>query len=157
LAALLHLTAEQFRAAVIEKGIEINLRLVESPVFADYDRLKQVFINLLSNAVKYTAKGGITISINEADKKSRSADGASSALWEVVIADTGVGIPENDLPHVFERFYRADKSRGRDSGGAGIGLSIAAAIVRAHGGSIHAKSFSPEGSTGRGSVFRVLL
>jgi signal transduction histidine kinase len=144
LAALLRVTAEQFKAAALEKGIEINLRLVESPVFADYDRLKQVFINLLSNAVKYTDKGGVTVSVKSAAKP--------GAAWEASVADTGIGIPEDDLPHVFERLYRADKSRGRRSGGAGIGLAIAAAIVRAHGGSIQAES-----STNGGSVFRVML
>ena len=140
IADLLRITAEQFKAAALEKGIAIKLNLIESPISADYDRLKQVFINLLSNAVKYTDEGGVTITLEQ------TASGVS-----VCFADTGAGIPEGDLPHVFERFYRADKSRNRSTGGAGIGLTIAAAIIRAHGGSIMAES------NGQGSVFRVIL
>ncbi|GHV93417.1 sensor histidine kinase [Spirochaetia bacterium] len=143
LGSLLRITAEQFKAAAIEKGIEIKLDLMESPVNADYDRLKQVFINLLSNAVKYTDRGSVTVSVKGA------AD--PGAQWEVSIADTGIGIPETDLPHVFERFYRSDKSRNRSTGGAGIGLTIAAAIVHAHGGNIRAESAET------GSVFKVAL
>ena len=159
LARLVQAAAEQFARAARKKGIALRLELRESPVNADYDRLKQVFINLLSNAVKYTDRGGITVSIKEAKAPAR---------WEVAVADTGIGIPENDLPHVFERFYRTDKSRSRSTGGAGIGLAIAAAIVRAHGGTISAESSGEENdaaggvvSAGNvascGSVFRVTL
>ncbi|MDR2052116.1 MAG: HAMP domain-containing histidine kinase [Treponema sp.] len=198
LARLLRVTAEQFKAAANEKGIEIKLKLRESPVSADYDRLKQVFINILSNAVKYTDRGSITISIEEAGGGSLppapaphsgrsvlafgAASGASTSpsVWssappsagggppatpphtrrQVTIADTGIGIPENDLPHIFERLYRSDKSRGRrterfGTGGAGIGLTIAAAIVHAHGGTISAES-PPDGAS-TGTVFRVVL
>ncbi|MDR0585968.1 MAG: HAMP domain-containing protein [Treponema sp.] len=149
LADLLRITAEQFKAAVFEKGIEIHLRLIESPVVADYDRLKQVFINLLSNAVKYTDTGAVTVTVEKAANP--------GAAWEVSIADTGIGIPESDLPHVFERLYRTDKSRNRSTGGAGVGLAIAAAIVRAHGGTITAGSNGTEGSACSGSVFKVVL
>jgi signal transduction histidine kinase len=149
LADLLRITAEQFKAAVFEKGIEIYLRLVESPVVADYDRLKQVFINLLSNAVKYTDTGAVTVTVEKAANP--------GAAWEVSIADTGIGIPESDLPHIFERLYRTDKSRNRNTGGAGVGLAIAAAIVHAHGGTIAAESNGTEGSADSGSVFKVVL
>jgi signal transduction histidine kinase len=152
LAKLVQAAAEQFAPAVREKGIALRLKLRESPVTADYDRLKQVFINLLSNAVKYTDRGSITITIEEA----APAGGAFPAYWEVAIADTGIGIPETALPHVFERFYRTDKSRNRSTGGAGIGLAIAAAIVHAHGGKINAESGGGE-IGGTGSVFRVLI
>jgi signal transduction histidine kinase len=161
LAKLLQTTAEQFRAAAQEKGIELHLNLRESPINADYDRLKQVFINLLSNAVKYTDNGTIDIAINERQGSlpgcvsgrqplaaaspvgggdtdiphpGLSAPQTGSAAREVTIADSGIGIPEEDIPHIFERFYRSDKSRSRSTGGAGIGLAIAAAIVTAHGG-----------------------
>jgi signal transduction histidine kinase len=144
LAKLLSITAEQFKAAANEKGLEIKLKLIKSPVSADYDRLKQVFINLLSNAVKYTDRGGISIIIEEAARH-------EGGHWIVTIADTGIGIPEGDLPHIFERLYRSDKSRSRSTGGAGIGLTIAAAIVHAHGGTISAES------RGDGTVFRVGL
>ena len=143
LAALLRVTTEQFRSTAAEKGVKIHLRLTESLIVADYDRLKQVFINLLSNAVKYTDTGCVSVSIKKAL--------TPGAAREVSIADTGIGIPEADLPHIFERFYRTDKSRSRNTGGSGIGLSIAAAIVHAHGGSISAKS------SGKGSIFKVAL
>jgi signal transduction histidine kinase len=154
LAQLLRVTVEQFKAAALEKGIEITLNLTESnengtfAMVADYDRLKQVFINLLSNAVKYTDEGGVSISA----VKAGGAD--TTAFWELAVTDTGIGIPESDLPRVFERFYRTDKSRNSSTGGAGIGLTIAAAIVHAHGGTISVESPGPDG---RGSVFRVVL
>jgi signal transduction histidine kinase len=140
LAQLLYVIAEQWRPAAGEKGITIALNAHETFISADYDRLKQVFINLLSNAVKYTDQGGITIAVE---------DTTGGCL--VSVTDTGIGIPEGDLPHIFERFYRSDKSRNHRTGGAGIGLTIAAAIVSAHGGTIEAKS----GITG--TVFTVRL
>jgi signal transduction histidine kinase len=170
LAKLLRITSEQFMPAAREKGIELRLLLCETPIFADYDRIKQVFINLLSNALKYTDSGSITVGINKEGEASppapAGADAPSSAsplsggssprsappaAWEAFVADTGIGIAPGGLPHVFERFYRTDKSRSRCSGGAGIGLAIAAAIVRAHGGTISAES------AGTGSVFRVRI
>jgi signal transduction histidine kinase len=197
LAKLLRATAEQFRAAAAEKGIEINLNLRESPVSADYDRLKQVFVNILSNAVKYTDRGSITITIGEGGESPPERAAAEAGQrdknpsltppfapslapplafmefefmgfephgafppprWEVTIADTGIGIPESDLPHIFERFYRSDKSRSRSTGGAGIGLTIAAAIVHAHGGKISAGiRAAGRGGVSTGSVFRVTL
>jgi signal transduction histidine kinase len=171
LAKLLQGTAEQFRAAAAEKGIEIKLKLRESPVTADYDRLKQVFINLLSNAVKYTDQGSITITVEEGEGRGSFAAGTPdpdlgasaspatppSGPREISIADTGIGIPEADLPRIFERLYRSDKSRSRSTGGAGIGLAIAAAIVRAHGGRIDAENRQGRGGVSRGSVFRVVL
>ncbi|MDR1655761.1 MAG: HAMP domain-containing histidine kinase [Treponema sp.] len=135
LAALLNAAAGQFTQAAAEKDIAVNLHLAESPINADYNRLKQVFINILSNAVKYTDGGSITVSVKKGEKN-----------WDVSIADTGIGMAENETPHVFERFYRSDKSRSRSTGGAGIGLTIASAIVRAHGGSIGLES-SEAGST----------
>lgn len=167
LAKLLSAAADRFRPAAGEKGIEIRAELVPAPVYADYDRLMQVFINLLSNAVNYTDRGRITLRLSPLGK---SGD-AAGFRYEITLSDTGIGIPEEDLPHIFERFYRSDKSRNRGSGGAGIGLSIAAAIINAHGGRISAETGKPhaegekdEGGTGgtapecaRGSVFRVLL
>jgi signal transduction histidine kinase len=138
---LLQITVEQWRQAADDKGIAINLNTRETLIIADYDRIKQVFINILSNAIKYTDRGSITISLTETE----------NARCKISIADTGIGIPEDELPHVFDRFYRSDKSRNRSTGGAGIGLTIAAAIVRAHGGTIEAKN----GKTG--TVFTVAI
>ncbi|HAH63516.1 MAG TPA: two-component sensor histidine kinase, partial [Treponema sp.] len=137
LADLLEATAEQFRGAAFKKGIFIRLDLHSGTVYADYDRMRQVFVNILSNAVKYTDSGGITI----------RSDGK-----ETDISDTGIGIAPRELPHIFERFYRTDKSRARATGGSGIGLTIAYALVKAHGGSIRAESIP-----GKGTTFRVFL
>jgi two-component system, OmpR family, sensor kinase len=112
-------------------------------VQGDSDRLKQVVLNLVDNAIKHTPDGGrVTIG-------GENVDGASV---RVSVSDTGVGIPAEDLPHVFERFYRVDKSRSRVQGGAGLGLAIAKSIIEAHGGRIEAQS-----TVGAGTTFIVWL
>lgn len=106
-------------------------------VLADDKRIAQVFLNLLDNAVKYTSEGGsikVGISINE-------------RFVQVDISDTGIGIPEKDLPRIFERFYRVDKARSRELGGTGLGLSIIKHIVLSHGGQVWVKSELGQGST----------
>lgn len=104
---------------------------------ADPDRLRQVLANLLDNAIKYNKDGG-TIKIVAARH-----DG-----WiKVTVADTGVGIPEQDLPRIFERFYRVDKARSRELGGTGLGLSIVKHIVESHGGQVTVRSQVNRGST----------
>jgi signal transduction histidine kinase len=155
LAKLLQITAEQWKPAALEKGIEINLDIREYPVNADYDRLKQVFVNLLSNAVKYTDKGSITISIDKMEHGVFTGSESPEKNNHVCIcfSDTGIGIPEEDLPHIFERFYRTDKSRSRNTGGTGIGLTISAAIVHAHGGTITAEN----NGKNNGAIFRIRI
>jgi heavy metal sensor kinase len=114
------------------------------PVLAlgDEGRLRQVFINLLDNALKYTPDGGtVTVWVGER---------GSSAM--VAVEDTGIGIPAEHLPHVFDRFYRVDKARTRSDGGTGLGLSIAQSIVRAHSGTIEITT-----SLGKGTVCTVTL
>jgi two-component system phosphate regulon sensor histidine kinase PhoR len=99
--------------------------------------LAQVFLNLIDNAIKYTPlKGSITISA-EKDKK----------FVRVEVKDTGIGIPPEDLPRVFERFYRVDKARSRELGGTGLGLAIVKHIVQAHGGEVSVTSVPSQGST----------
>jgi signal transduction histidine kinase len=151
IARLLRLLADQFLPAAREKGIALALDLESCRVIADYNRMKQVFINLFSNAVKYTGAGTITLSSRPLDAGRPLPPGAAGTC-EVAFADTGTGIDAGDLPRIFERFYRSDKSRNRQTGGAGIGLAIAAAIVGAHGGAI-----SAENRDGGGSVFRVVI
>jgi two-component system phosphate regulon sensor histidine kinase PhoR len=104
---------------------------------ADADRLEQVLTNLVDNALKYTPEGG------RVDVRVAAADGEI----EVLVNDSGRGIGPEDLPHVFERFYRADRSRTRGSGGTGLGLAIAKHIVEAHGGRISVSSRANEGTT----------
>jgi len=116
----------------------LSLSIEGSAVFAEADknRFSQVVANLLSNAVKYTPEGGaLGIEVYEPER------------WGIVkVKDTGIGIPENELPLIFERFYRTDKSRNRKSGGAGIGLAIVKSIVAAHGGTVTAESVQEQGS-----------
>jgi signal transduction histidine kinase len=147
LASLIAVVAANFESAARENGIALALDCPPLPVNADYDQIKQVFFNIVSNAIKYTDGGGITISGRQFQDKT------GLLRCEVAISDTGIGIPKEDLPHIFERFYRTDKSRSRATGGSGIGLTIAAAIVKAHGGVITAEA----GGDGKGSVFRVTL
>ncbi|HLN59966.1 MAG TPA: HAMP domain-containing sensor histidine kinase [Symbiobacteriaceae bacterium] len=112
------------------------------PVQADPDRIRQVLVNLLSNALQYTPEGGsVTVTA-----------GAANRAVTVSIADTGPGIAPEDLPHVFNRFYRADKSRSRATGGSGLGLAIVRSLVELHQGQI-----TVESEPGRGTCFTVTL
>jgi two-component system OmpR family sensor kinase len=135
-------------------------------VLGDRERLRQLIANLVENAVRYTRAGGeISVQVvagpaarlqqPAAGARFRSAGGPllvdSAAV--LTVSDNGIGISATDLPHVFERFYRADKARSRAGGGSGLGLSIAEYIAHAHGGSIEVSS----GGQNRGSTFRVLL
>ena len=122
--------AREVREQLLRKwGSEAAPIKVEMPemlpvVWADKERIRQVFVNLLNNALKYTPpEGEITVSA-----------GLEAGLIKVLVADTGVGIPPEDLPHLFERFYRVEKTRSRNYGGTGLGLSIARKIVRPTGG-----------------------
>ncbi len=136
-------------AQFLKKGVALRLAPMpaEPPgpgttLVVDQDKLSQAVINLLSNALKYTPAGGsVEVRVD-----------ARPTGTEIRVADTGIGIDAQDLPRVFERFYRADNSRSRATGGAGIGLSIARAIVEAHGGTITAAS-----QPGRGSEFLITL
>lgn len=109
---------------------------------ADKDRIEQVFLNILSNAVKYTPNGGKIMV--------RAVSNASYAA--VSIRDNGIGVPREDQPHLFERFYRVEKSRTTGAGGTGLGLAISKELVEAHGGSIRLTS-----EVGRGTEVTVIL
>jgi signal transduction histidine kinase len=118
------------------KEIQIVFKGESEDVILDKDKISQVVINLLSNALKYTPGGG-TVNV--------SVKGAKD-ITEISVKDNGPGIPEEDLPFIFERFYRADKSRNRLTGGSGIGLTIAKAIIDAHKGRIEVQSKINEGT-----------
>ncbi len=127
LGSLLADVVEQFRPAADQQGVSIRFDPASDPVVEGDDvGLSQLLFNLMDNAVKFTQRGG-----QVAVQCERLADSA-----QVTISDTGVGLSPTDLPHVFERFYQADKSRNGRTPGAGLGLAIAKAIVEAHHGGI---------------------
>jgi signal transduction histidine kinase len=143
LAALAASTTEQMSLLAVDKGISVGCD-VEGKVSVEGDRfrIKQVVVNLLDNAIKYTSpEGTVSLNIHARDGK---------AVIEVV--DTGIGIPAGALPHIFERFFRVDKARSREAGGAGLGLAIVKSICTAHGGQVFVES-----AEGRGSRFTVEL
>jgi heavy metal sensor kinase len=135
--------AETFRILAEEAQLTLDTQpFPPVAVLGHRSRLHELFANILDNAVKYTPAGGRVTLSAELD-----ADDV-----HVTIADTGVGIPEEELPKVFTRFYRVDHSRSRDTGGSGLGLTIAKSIAIAHGGTIEADS-----APGAGSSFTVTL
>jgi len=143
LAELTSGTTEQMRLLAEDKNVGLLCEAERQVrVEGDRARLKQVIVNLVDNAIKYTPAGGLV------GVKVWASDGR--AVLEV--SDNGVGIPPEALPHIFERFYRVDKARSRQMGGAGLGLSIIKAIVMAHGGQVKVESVE-----GRGSRFFVEL
>lgn len=127
-----------------EKNIDIDIDLPAIPITADEELLDQVWINLLNNSIKFTPAGG-TISIRVATTESG---------YRIEIADNGIGIPEKHIPHLFERFYKADTARSRTGGGtgSGLGLSIVRKIVDMHEGTVYAGN-----RAGGGAVFTVHL
>jgi signal transduction histidine kinase len=137
IARLVKPTARVARDQAAAKGVTVSVKLPELPaVNIDAQRIRQVLRNLLENAVAHTAKGGL-IEI-AAQRRGR---------WvELSVTDNGEGIPAKDLPNIFERLYRVDKSRARATGGSGLGLTIAKRLVEAHGGKIKAQSQPGKGS-----------
>jgi signal transduction histidine kinase len=145
LAEIVGVTCEHFAPLATKRGV--TLHWASPPalqwVWAEASHLKRLVLILLDNATKYTPRGGrIDVSVDDS-----MGDQASFQ-----VKDSGIGISDADLPHIFERFYRADPARNREEGGSGLGLSIARWIAEAHHGAIHAES-----SVGRGSTFRVAL
>ena len=137
LAAVVTSACEALAPLAEERSVRLTVRAAPTRVLGDADRLAEVVANLVTNAVVYNREGGAV------DVDLREADG--QAVLDV--ADTGVGISEADRPHVFERFYRADKARSRAAGGNGLGLAITHWIVTAHGGTVSLESREGEGST----------
>ncbi len=124
------------------KGKNINLTMDfgnrEIFIYGDRDKFKQMMINLVDNAIKYTNEGGI-VSINSS---------LSNGRLTIIIKDNGIGIPQNNLPRLFERFYRVDRGRSRERGGTGLGLAIVKHIVNLLNGNIRVES-----TVGKGSSF----
>lgn len=134
---------ENFYRLAKDRGVTINILSADSSVIAgDAGLIRQLFSNLLLNSIKYTPGGG-TIDISVEKDQDRSL---------FTIKDSGVGIPCEDFDKVFDRFYRVDSSRSKDTGGSGLGLAIAKKIVEVHGGEITLKS-----KVGEGSEFKVFL
>jgi two-component system sensor histidine kinase SenX3 len=134
---------DTYRASADRRGVSLGFSGPDrAAVAGDGGQLALVVSNLVENAVHYTSSGGmVNLEI--------SRDGQ---MVRLTVADTGIGIPPEDLAHVFDRFYRADPARSRNAGGSGLGLAIARAIVESHGGSIRARS-----APGAGSRFTVDL
>ena len=136
-AALRH-AVELMEQLAVCKNLQVIAEIEDAlDCVADEERLHQLFLIVLDNAIKYTPEHG---RISVTCKKL-----AGSA--QIAIADTGIGIPEQDLPYVFERFYRSDKTRSREQGGIGLGLAIAKWITERHGGQIRIESRSGSGTT----------
>lgn len=131
-----------FQQDMSAKNITMETNMNQIELYADKDKMIQVIINLLTNAIKYTDDDGkIKITVNQYKNKA-----------QLIVTDTGIGIDKEDLPNIFEHLYRTDKSRNRDTGGSGIGLSVVKAIVDAHAGTIETKS-----EFGKGSEFSIIL
>ena len=153
LSALVRTTMDHMRLIAEEKNLPLTLAAERGAwVLADPLRMKQVLVNLIDNAIKYTPahtegtgaepeSGGVSVNVFTAD-----------ALVHLTITDHGIGITPEALPHIFERFYRADYARSRVAGGVGLGLAIVKSIVTAHDGTVSITS-----NTGKGSTVRVLL
>ena len=141
MAKLISDACEIFRPLADDKRIVINLNAPDKINFrGDLKKVQRIVTNLLENAIKYTPdQGAVTISVREYDRK-----------IEIAVEDTGIGISQEDLPHIFERFFRSDRSR--TTGGIGLGLSLAKAFAVALGGAISAKS-----TLGKGTIFAVSL
>ncbi|WP_019425130.1 sensor histidine kinase [Paenibacillus sp. OSY-SE] len=129
--------------AAAQKGLELEFHteLRQAFVWGDGMRLEQIWINLLDNAIRYTQAGSIRVSIVPLQQQ-----------YEVCVQDTGIGIPEEELPYLFERMYRVEKSRSRDYGGTGLGLAIVSKLVELHQGRIDVQS-----EHGKGTAFSVKL
>ncbi|PDW04475.1 sensor histidine kinase [Candidatus Viridilinea mediisalina] len=145
LSSIAQRVVNQLRPQTIASSLELSLQPASSPLIvrADPDRLAQILLNLVGNAIRYTPEGGcITVRLS-----------AQAELAQVEVIDSGIGISATDLPLLFERFYRVDRSRARSSGGSGIGLTIARHLAWAMGGELSARS----PGLGQGSTFTLTL
>ena len=141
--ALTNELASMFRSAIEKAGLKfvVDDTPLAADVYVDREMWEQIVFNLLSNAFKFTFEGQITVSLRE-----------SGNDVELEISDTGTGIPESELPHLFERFHRVKGARGRSYEGSGIGLALVQELVKLHGGTVRVRS-----EVGRGSTFTITI
>ena len=137
--------ASTFRSALDKAGLRLRVDCPPLPadIHVDRDMFEKIVLNLLSNAFKFTFTGEIGVEVH------LNADATAA---EVIIGDTGTGIPHEELPYLFERFHRVKDARGRSIEGSGIGLALVQELVRLHGGTIHVES-----EVGTGSAFTISL
>lgn len=140
---LINQVVQESRKIAEDKNLELNYLPAGDnlEVFGDKDKLRQVLINLILNSIKYTEKGKIEVLVEEENKHAK-----------IIVRDTGIGIPENYLDRIFERFFRIDKARSRSQGGTGLGLAIVKHIIEAHNSKVNVSS-----TVGEGSEFSFLL
>ena len=134
--------ASNFRSACERAGLDlvVDCRALSQPVYVDADMWERIVLNLVSNAFKYTLRGGIHVTLKRSDELNAA---------ELIVADTGVGIPEPEIPRIFERFHRIEGQRGRTLEGTGIGLALVNELVRLHGGTIAIESHVDIGTSVR--------
>lgn len=130
--------ASVFRSAVDRAGLafDVDCRQLAEPVYLDLGLWEKVVLNLLSNALKFTFDGSVRVAVHDEDGQA-----------VVTVADTGVGVPEHEMPRLFERFYRVENTRSRSNEGSGIGLALVQELVQLHGGTIEASSTEGQGTT----------
>jgi two-component system phosphate regulon sensor histidine kinase PhoR len=147
---------ERIRPQADRKGLRVQAEMGAglAPVLVDADRIGQVLLNLLHNAVKFTSASGSVhvrvcpVNVEEAGRPRGLPADHPVGLWvQVSVSDTGIGIPSQDLPRIFERFYKVDRARTRNAGGTGLGLAIAKHLIEGHGGRLWADSVEGRGST----------
>jgi PAS domain S-box-containing protein len=143
LAAFTEELASVFRSAFERAGLSFDVacRKISAPIFVDRDMWEKVLLNLLSNAFKFTLEGGVSVRLHDAGERA-----------VVEVRDSGIGIPVEELPHVFERFHRVNGARGRTHEGTGIGLALVQELVKLHGGTV-----AVESEVGAGTVFTVSI
>jgi len=134
---LINQVVQENKKVAEDKNLELNYIPARDDleVFGDKEKLRQVLVNLILNAIKYTEKGKVEILVEEENKRAK-----------VIVRDTGIGIPENYLDRIFERFFRVDKARSRSLGGTGLGLAIVKHIIEAHNSKVTVTSKEGEGS-----------
>jgi len=144
---------ERLLPQIEHKNLSLTLDIPDDiTILADETMVGRVITNLVHNAIKFTSQGGITVSAYKTDSAILAKDQQAEGEWITVqVSDTGLGIAPDELLRIFERFYKVDQARSRQSSGTGLGLAIAKHIVEAHGGHIWAKS------NGRGSHFYFTL